>query len=85
VFTVDFIFDFIFQQFAQWFNRSSISFHCNRGFSIIFPAIDFISSAIVFTVRLLNIQELVWVSHEIKKFHLITIESFIGWLLSCVE
>jgi hypothetical protein len=83
VFTVDFIFDFIFQQFAQWFNRSSISFHYNRGFSIIFSAIDFISS--VFTFRLLNIQELVWVSHEMKKFHLITIESFIGWLLSCVE
>jgi hypothetical protein len=40
---------------------------------------------ISFTVRLLNIQELVWVSHEIKKFLLITIESFIGWLLSCVE
>jgi hypothetical protein len=83
VFTVDFIFDFIFQQFAQWFDRSSISFHYNQGFSIIFPASDFISS--VFTFRLLNIQELVWVSHEMKKFLLITIESFIGWLLSCVE
>jgi hypothetical protein len=82
-FTVDSRFDFIFQQFSHWFNRSSISFHCNRGFSIIFSAIDFISS--VFTFRLLHIQELVWVSHEIKKFHLITIESFIGWLMSCVE
>ena len=43
-------------------------------FSIIFSAIDFISS--VFTFRLLNIQELVWVSHEIEKFPLITVEGF---------
>ena len=41
---------------------------------IIFSAIDFTSS--VFTFILLNIQELVWVSHEIEKFPLITVEGF---------
>jgi hypothetical protein len=78
-FTVDSRFDFIFQQFSRWFNRSSISFHCNRGFSIIFSAIDFTSS--VFTFRLLNIQELVRISHEIEKFLLITVE---GLSFTCI-
>jgi hypothetical protein len=44
----------------------------DSSLDVIFSAIDFISS--VFTFRLLNIQELVWISHEIEKFHLITIE-----------
>jgi hypothetical protein len=30
----------------------------------------------VFMFKLLNIQELVWVSHEIEKFPLITVEGF---------
>ena len=86
-------FDFIYRSSISFDFRTEVevSFDCNRGFSfsrfkfkcyLFQPSISSFSCSVFLSISQCrsnsNIQELVWISHEIERFHLIAIESFIA-------